>query len=145
MRPPDIERPLVLTRRLTQVLSLAAASALVLSLFASAPSTGGILESPWDKLVHFGFFAFVTLLLAIGFGGRARLAFIAAVLTGVADESYQAFLPTRHASWGDLVTDVVAAACAALLAHHLLGVATPEATEPGNHRSEPDQRPRAGD
>ena len=52
------------------VLSFAAASVLVLSLFVSAPATGGLLESPWDKLVHFGFFGCVTFLLAIGFGRR---------------------------------------------------------------------------
>lgn len=120
----------MLAPRLTPALSLAAAAVLVLSLFVSAPATGGLLASPWDKLVHFGFFGCITLLLAIGFGGRVHLAFIAAVLAGVADESYQAFLPTRHADWGDLLTDVVAATCAALLARHFLAGASPEAPAP---------------
>lgn len=127
----------MLASRLVPALSLAAAAALVLSLFVSAPATGGLLESPWDKLVHFGFFGGVTLLLAIGFGGsRVHFAFIAAVLTGVADESYQAFLPTRHADWGDLLTDVVAAACAALLARHFLAGAPPGAPVPCSHGPE---------
>lgn len=126
----------MLAPRLTPALSLAAAAVLVLSLFVSAPATGGLLESPWDKLVHFGFFGCVTFLLAIGFGGsRVHLAFIAAVLTGAADESYQAFLPTRHADWGDLLTDVVAAACAALLARHFLAGASREAPVPASHNA----------
>ena len=123
--------------RLLSALSLAAAAVLVLSLFVSAPATGGLLESPWDKLVHFGFFGCVTFLLAIGFGRRrVPLAFVAAVLTGLADESYQAFLPTRRADWGDLLTDVVAAACAALLARHFLAGARPAAPVPGSHKPE---------
>lgn len=124
------------SRLLLPALSLAAAAVLVLSLFVSAPATGGLLESPWDKLVHFGFFGCVTVLLAIGFGGRVHFAFVAAVLTGVADESYQAFLPTRHADWGDLLTDVVAAACAALLARRFLAGASAEAAVPGSHTPE---------
>lgn len=122
--------------RLVSGLSLAAASALVLSLFVSAPATGGLLESPWDKLAHFGFFGCVTFLLAIGFGGRVHLAFIAAVLIGVADESYQAILPTRHANWGDLLTNVFAAACAALLARHLAAGASPATPAPRSRNPE---------
>lgn len=126
----------MLAPRLTPALSFAAAAVLVLSLFVSAPATGGLLESPWDKLVHFGFFGFVTLLLAIGFGGsRVHFAFILAVLAGIADEFYQAFLPTRHADWQDLLTDVVAAACAALLARHFLAGASPEAPAPVSHNA----------
>lgn len=98
---------------------------------------GDVSASPWDKLVHFGFFGCVTFLLAICFGGsRVHLAFIAAVLTGAADESYQAFLPTRHADWCDLLTDVVAAACAALLARHFLARASPRAPVPGSPNPE---------
>ena len=100
---------------------------MALSLFVSAPHTGNLLASPWDKVAHLGFFGGITLLLAIGFGRRyILLAFIVAVATGIADESYQAFLPTRHADWGDLLTDIAAAACAALLARHFLAGASPE-------------------
>lgn len=124
-------------------LSLAVAAFLVLSLFVSAPATGGILMPPWDKLAHLGFFACITLLLAIGFGRRyIFLAFIAAVATGIADESYQAFLPTRHANWGDLLTDIIAAACAALLARHFFSTASPELPVTGIH--DPDAQQQVG-
>lgn len=86
---------------------------MVLSLFISAPSTGGILLPPWDKVGHFAFFGAVASLLAIGFGpSRWLLAFVVACLVGVADEAYQLMLPSRHAGLDDLAMDVVAAAIA---------------------------------
>jgi VanZ family protein len=131
----------VFSTRLRRTLSLALAIVLVLSLFGSAPSTGGLIPAPWDKLVHFGFFGCLTLLLAIAFGHRNVLfAFIAAVAVGIADEGYQAFLPTRHADWGDLLSDVFAAGCAALLARHFLSAALPELPVAGAHDPQPEQQ-----
>lgn len=99
----------------------AAAAALIVSLFLSAPSTGGMFPPPWDKLAHFGFFGCLTGLLAMGFGrDRIGFAFLTAVLAGIADESYQIFLPTRSADLMDLLTDIVAAACATVCARYLL-------------------------
>ncbi len=127
--------------RLQPALSLAVAMALVLSLFASAPFIGGLLPSPWDKLVHLGFFGCLTLLLAIAFGRRNILfALMAAIAVGMADEGYQALLPARHADWADLLADVIAAACAALLARHFLSPTSPELPVPGAHHPEPQQQ-----
>lgn len=116
----------MLVPRLRATLSFAIAAALVLALFISAPATGGLFAAPWDKVIHLGYFGCMTLLLAIGFGReRVVFAFAAAVLTGALDESYQAFLPGRHADWEDFLTDVAAAACAALIARHYLAGAAP--------------------
>lgn len=119
------------------MLSFAVAVFMVMSLFLSAPSTGGLFTPPWDKLAHLGFFGCITLLLAVGFGrSRIHFALIAAVCVGIADESYQAFLPTRHADWGDLLTDIIAAGCATLVARHFLSHASPELPIAGTHHPE---------
>jgi len=92
----------------------------ILYLFVTAPAHGGLFVPPWNKLVHFAFYGGIALLLTYGFGrDRIHVAFILTVATGIADESYQIFLPTRHAAWGDLLTDIVAAACVALAARHV--------------------------
>ena len=99
------------------VVSLLSAAALAGSLFLSAPATGGVFTPPWDKLAHLGFFGTLGLLLCAGFGPRRLVwAFILTIATGAADELYQSFLPTRQADWGDLLTDVIAAALAVWLA-----------------------------
>ncbi len=127
--------------RLRQTLSLAVAVALVLSLFLSAPYTGNLIPVPWDKVAHVGFFGGVTLLLAMTFGrGKIHFAFLAAVAIGLADEGYQAFLPTRHAELADLLSDVFAAGCAALLARHFLPAALPELPVAGAHDPQPEQQ-----
>jgi VanZ family protein len=127
--------------RLHQALSLALAIVLVLSLFGSAPSTGNLIPVPWDKVAHLGFFGGLTLLLAMAFGrGNIHFAFMAAVAVGVADEGYQAYLPTRHAELADLMSDVFAAGCAALLARHVLSHGSPELPVAGAHDPQPEQQ-----
>lgn len=129
--------PAIMRSTHLSTLSFAAAAIMVSTLFVSAPATGGLFTPPWDKLVHGGFFACVTLLLAIGFGSdRLHLAFIAAVSVGIADESYQAYLPTRHADWGDLLTDITAAGAAILVARLFLARASPKLPVPGLHDPE---------
>ena len=129
---------LVSNLRLRPVPCFAAATLMVVFLFVSAPYTGGLFTPPLDKLAHVGFFGCVTLLLAIGLGkSRIHIAFIAAVCAGIADESYQALLPARHADWGDLLTDIVAAGCAALLAHHFRKSTSPELPIAGTDDPEP--------
>jgi VanZ family protein len=124
-------------------LSVIAAAILVSGLLLSAPYAGGIFTPPWDKLAHFGFFGCITFLLAVGLGRRRiHLAFVAAVAVGIVDESYQAFLPTRHADWADLLTDVIAATCAALLARHVLPAMSPERPVAGSH--DPDSEQQVG-
>lgn len=126
-----------------QVLSVIAAAILVLALLLSAPHTGGLFAPPWDKLAHFGLFGCITFLLAIGLGRRrVHLAFIATVAIGIIDESYQAFLPTRQADWADLFTDVIAAACAALLVRYILPDLSPELPVAGIH--DPDSQQQVG-
>lgn len=99
-----------MTSRAASLLSLALAALLVSSLFASAPSTGGLLTPPWDKVAHLMFFGTIGFLLSFGLGRtRLLLAFVVTVAIGAADETYQAFLPTRHADWGDFTTDLIAA------------------------------------
>ena len=127
--------------RLLPAVSLALAIVLVLSLFGSAPSTGNLIPTPWDKVAHLGFFGCLTLLLAIAFGRRhVHYAFLVAVAIGMADEGYQALLPTRHAEWGDLLTDVIAATCTALLARRFLPQVLPDLALAGAHDPEPEQQ-----
>lgn len=110
-----------MTSRVTSLLSLGLAAILVGSLFISAPSTGGLLTPPWDKVAHLAFFGTVGFLLSFGLGReRLLLAFAATVAIGVADETYQAILPTRHADFGDLATDVFAAFLAVGIARAFL-------------------------
>lgn len=97
--------------------SIVAATLLVASLFVSAPSTGGIFIPPWDKLAHFTLYGTIAFLLSMGFG-RSRL-FVVLLLTclvGIADETYQAMLPERHADFGDLLMDFAAAVIATWVA-----------------------------
>jgi VanZ family protein len=131
----------VFSTRLRRTLSLALAIVLVLSLFGSAPSTGNLIPVPWDKVAHLGFFGCLTLLLAMAFGrSNIHFAFMAAVAVGIADEGYQAYLPTRHAELADLLADVFAAGCAALLARHFLPHASPELPVAGAHDPQPEQQ-----
>lgn len=91
------------------------AAALVLTLFVSAPGTGGVFVPPWDKFAHLGFYGAVAVLLTIALGPTRWAIAIAIVCTiGIADEAYQSLLPGRHADWGDLAADVVAAAVGVL-------------------------------
>lgn len=113
--------PLIRPTRSVSLLSLAAVATLVSTLFASAPSTGGLLTPPWDKAAHLAFFGIVGFLLCLGLGrNRLILALLGTIAIGVADESYQAFLPTRHADLADLATDVAAALLAVGIARLLL-------------------------
>lgn len=99
-----------------RLISIITAALLIISLFISAPSTGGMLVPPWDKLGHFAFYGTIAFLLAIGLG-HSRL-FLALLLTcsiGIADEAYQAILPGRQSDVMDLLTDVAAAMIVILL------------------------------
>lgn len=99
-----------------RAMSIVAAALLVASLFISAPSTGGLIIPPWDKLAHFAFYGTIAFLLAIGLG-RSRLfpALLLTCLIGIADEAYQAILPTRQADVMDLLTDFTAAVIVTLV------------------------------
>lgn len=94
----------------SRLISIITAALLVISLFISAPSTGGIFVPPWDKLAHLAFYGAIAFLLAMGLG-RSHLfsALLLTCLVGIADEAYQAILPGRQADVMDLLTDFIAA------------------------------------
>jgi len=88
---------------------------LVANLFwlGAKPFAVGLLPPPWDKLGHLALFGALAALLMIAGGGRWPVAvFLAVCAVGVADELFQATLPGRHADWGDLGMDALAAALA---------------------------------
>lgn len=85
------------------------------SLMLSAPGTGGLIPTPWDKVAHVGFFGGLAVALGLGLGPRGiPFAFLGAVTAGVVDEGYQVLLPTRSAGLDDLLADVLGAALAVL-------------------------------
>lgn len=93
-----------------RLMSIIAAALLVISLFVSAPSTGGLFVPPWDKLAHFIFYGIIAFFLAMGLG-RSRLLAVMLLTgsVGIADEAYQAILPGRQADVGDMLMDFAAA------------------------------------
>jgi VanZ family protein len=97
------------------------AATLVLSLFASAPATGGVFVPPWDKLAHLAFYGTIAVLLTVALGpSRWIIAVVVVCLIGITDETYQSFLPTRQAGFDDLAMDVIAAFAGALVARWFL-------------------------
>lgn len=119
---PHAERPgAVRFRTMKSLAWLGLAVAMLASLLASAPATGGLIPTPWDKLVHVGFFGALAFALGMGLGRRGiPLAFLGAVAAGMIDEGYQSFLPGRTSDWTDLLADVLGAALAVLLLRRIL-------------------------
>jgi VanZ family protein len=69
---------------------------------------------PWDKLVHFGYYATLTVLLIVARGGRGFvIAALVVIGVGAADELYQSTVPQRDADWLDFAADAFAAVVAA--------------------------------
>jgi VanZ family protein len=88
----------------------------VLFVGGAQPQAAGMFEAPWDKLVHFGYFAALAGCAMIATDLRhPGLALIAVVVVGLADELAQTQLPGRHADFPDLAVDVVGAAFAVVL------------------------------
>jgi len=85
--------------------------------YASAKPAGlPLIPPPWDKLVHFGYYAVLTVLLVVATGGRgAWLAALVVIAVGAADELYQSTVPQRQADWLDFAADIVGALVAAAL------------------------------
>lgn len=111
-------------RALRAALCFGAAGVLVAGLLGvGATSVAvGLIQSPWDKLVHIGTYATLGLLLAAGFSGRRPLLAAAlAFAVGVIDEAMQAFHPGRHADLADLGADLAGALLAATLLWYLWG------------------------
>jgi VanZ family protein len=75
---------------------------------------------PWDKLVHFGYYATLTVLLVVAFGGRGFvIAALVVMCVGAADELYQSTVPQRDADWLDFAADALAAVVAATVFAHI--------------------------
>jgi VanZ family protein len=69
---------------------------------------------PWDKLVHFGYYSTLTVLLIVAFGGSGFvIAALVVMCVGAADELYQSTVPQRDADWLDFAADALAAVVAA--------------------------------
>ena len=106
-------------QRLLRWLALLAVIAVPAALFygGAQPYAVGLIPPPWDKFAHAGVFAILA--AAVGYASGLRgarmwwLAFVFAVLVGVADEWHQISLPGRSAGWDDLAADAVGAALGA--------------------------------
>jgi VanZ family protein len=102
-------------------LPLRAASAILFALMVAwlfyaswNPAVLPRIVQPWDKLLHFGYYATLTVLLVVAFGGRGFLvAALVVICIGAADELYQSTVPQRDADWLDFAADALAAVVAA--------------------------------
>jgi VanZ family protein len=79
--------------------------------YASAKPAGlPLIPPPWDKVVHFGYYAVLTVLLIVAAGGRgALIAALVVIAVGAADELFQSTVPQRQADWLDFAADIVGA------------------------------------
>jgi len=90
---------------------LAAFAVTGLLLLGRTPAAGTLFVPPLDKVAHLTVFGGLAFLMVSGFrGARLLLCFVSVAMAGVVDEAHQWFIPGRHADWGDLAADVVAAA-----------------------------------
>jgi len=100
---------------------LGIAVTVVIVLFIAAPKLGGLLPEPWDKLGHLLFYGLLAFLLSISLGPKRLITvFIITCLAGMADETYQIFLPDRSPDVGDLLVDFFAALLAVMFAKKFL-------------------------
>lgn len=87
-----------------------------LLILGRAPGAGNLFVPPWDKVAHLVVFGGLAFLMVSGFRGfRLALCFSLVALAGMADEAHQLFIPGRHADWGDLWADFIAAGAGVLL------------------------------
>ena len=99
--------------------------ALVILGLGSVPSPSIPIGLPLDKPVHFGMFAVLGALLALGLH-RARIEaslawpLLAGMLIGALDELHQRSVPGRSADWRDFLADAAGCAIALWLTQRLL-------------------------
>lgn len=88
--------------------------------FGSTSASGGLVSSPWDKMVHLGVYAALAIGLRIVMP-RLSIFLIAALAlsVGLADEFHQSFVPTRQPELDDWLADL-AGTVGGLLAWHWL-------------------------
>lgn len=91
---------------------------IVFSLFylGAQPVAVGLFPTPVDKVVHFGMFSLITMLLWMGvLRGRPWTLIVLATAIGALDEYRQLSLPGRSAALDDLAMDVAAILVTTLL------------------------------
>lgn len=95
--------------------ALAVVAALVIALGSLTPGDEMPSQLPWDKLNHFVGYAGLGGLIGLA-GVRLPLAFLAAVLFGIAIEYAQIPVPGRSGGdWADILANTLGAAFAVLL------------------------------
>lgn len=102
---------------------------LVFSLFylGAQPVAVGLFPTPVDKVVHFGTFALIAMLLWMGvLRGRPWSLILLGSAIGAYDEYRQLFLPGRSAGLDDLGMDVAAVVVTTLLLAWLAPARRPE-------------------
>ena len=96
---------------------------LLLFHLASRPPTPAPTGIPIDKVLHFGAYGLLALLVARSWGARlgpkaagttAATALILSGLHGLLIELHQMSIPHRTAEWGDVLADLAGAGCLAL-------------------------------
>ena len=65
------------------------------------------LDHPYDKLVHVGFFALLTLSIHTLFCCRLRISALASFALGLGGEAIQGFLPHHHSSMDDALANAI--------------------------------------
>jgi VanZ family protein len=120
MRPPNPTTTLVAAivqpASPLRILSGILYALMVAALFYASAKPAGLpfIPPPLDKLVHFGYYAVLTILLIVAAGGRGVLiAALVVIGVGAADELYQSTVPQRTADWLDFAADIVGAVVAA--------------------------------
>jgi VanZ family protein len=76
--------------------------------FGSTPASANLVAEPWDKLVHFGVFACLTVGLRLLLP-RVPLTLIIGIALAIAigDELHQFLVPQRQPGWDDGLADMV--------------------------------------
>jgi len=100
-----------------KILGVAAIVFLLFSLFigGAQPQAVGLFEPPMDKVVHFFYYALITLCLGRLIGLRLILSILFALSIGIADEIHQLYLPGRSADISDLMADALGIALSAIV------------------------------
>ncbi|WP_445003732.1 VanZ family protein [Halomonas mongoliensis] len=95
--------------------ALAVVGAVAIAIGSLTPGSQMPSNLPWDKLNHFLGYAGLAGLLGLA-GLRLPLAFLAAVLYGIAIEYAQLPVPGRSGGdWADILANTLGAACAVLV------------------------------
>jgi VanZ family protein len=114
----------------------ACAAALVAQIF-SLSSLPFELREPFDKVFHVLAYASLALMLWIATDGRRPLLVVVGVMAiGLADETRQAFIPTRSADLSDFLADALAACSVGALMYWKQGTRKPCVESSARSRAE---------